>query len=59
MPHTGSNPVGSIITGTYDILADLDPATTLILKKIGQMGLKIMNGEGNKIIITLAEFTLF
>jgi hypothetical protein len=37
----------------------MDPATTLILKGVGQMGLKIMNGEGNKIIITPAEFTLF
>jgi hypothetical protein len=49
----------SIITGTFDILADLDPATKLILKEIGKMGLKIMNGEGNEIIITPAEFTLF
>jgi hypothetical protein len=49
----------SIITGTYDIPADLDPTITLILKEIGQMGLQIMNGEGNEIIITPAEFTLF
>ena len=49
----------SIITGTYDIPADLDPATALILTEIGQMGLKITNGEGNEIIITPAEFTLF
>ena len=49
----------SIITGTYDIPANLDPATTLTLKEIGQMGLKIMNGEGNEIIITPAEFILF
>ncbi len=49
----------SIITGTYDIPADLDPTTPPILKEIGHMGLKIMNGEGNKIIITPAEFTLF
>ncbi len=27
----------SIITGTFDIPADLDPATTLILKEIGKM----------------------
>lgn len=46
----------SIITGTFDIPADLDPATTLILKEIGKMGLKIMNGEGNEIIITPAEY---
>jgi hypothetical protein len=49
----------SIITGTFDILADLDPAATLILKEIGKMGLKIMNGEGNEIIITPEEFTHF
>jgi len=49
----------SIITGSFDIPADLDPATTLILKEIRKMGLKIMNGVGNKIIITPAEFTLF
>ncbi len=49
----------SVITGTYDIPVDLYPATTLILKEIGQMGLKIMNGEGNEIIITPAEFILF
>jgi hypothetical protein len=49
----------SIITGTFDIPSDLDPATTLILKEIGKMGLKIMNREGKEIIITPAEFTLF
>jgi hypothetical protein len=50
--------VRSIIKGTYDIPADLDTATTLFFKEIGQMGLKIMNREGNKIISTPAEFTL-
>ncbi len=35
-----------IITGTYDIPTNLDPATTLILKEVGKMGLKIMNREG-------------
>jgi hypothetical protein len=49
----------SIVTGTYNIPANLDPATTLILKEIGQMSLKIMNKEGNEITITAAEFTLF
>jgi hypothetical protein len=47
----------SIITGTFDILADLDSATTLILKEIGKMGLKIMNREGKEIIIYPEEFT--
>ncbi len=34
----------SIITGTFNILAELDPATTLILKEIRKMGFKILNG---------------
>ena len=49
----------SIITGTFDIPVDLDPETTLIPKEIGKMGLKIKNREGNKIIITLKEFSHF
>ena len=48
-----------IITGTYNIPADLDSATTLILKEIGKMGLRIMNGEGKEIIITPEEFIQF
>ncbi len=48
-----------IITGTYNISADLDSATTLILKEIGKMGLMIMNGEGKEIIITPEEFIQF
>jgi len=58
--YLGDNKLArSIITDTFNIPADLDPATTLILKEIGKMELKIMNGEGNEIIITPAEFTLF
>jgi hypothetical protein len=49
----------SIITGTFDIPADLDPATTLILKEIGKMSLKIMKGEVKEIIIIPEEFTHF
>jgi hypothetical protein len=48
-----------IITGTYDIPADLDSATTLIVKEIGKMGLRIMNREGKEIIITPEEFIQF
>ncbi len=48
----------SIITGTYVILTNLDAATTLILKEIGKMGLKILNGEGNEIIITPEELNI-
>ncbi len=33
----------SIITGTYDIPSDMDPATKLILEKIGKLGIKIVN----------------
>jgi hypothetical protein len=49
----------SIITGTYDIPTNLDAATTLILKEIGKIGLKIMNREGKEIIITPEEFIQF
>jgi hypothetical protein len=48
-----------IITGTYNIPTNLDAATTLILKEIGKMGLKIMNREGKEIIVTPEEFIQF
>ena len=34
-----------IITGTYDIPNEMNSATKLILEEIGQMGVKIVNGE--------------
>jgi hypothetical protein len=49
----------SIILGTYDIPSNLDPATKLILEKIGKLGIQIVNGEGNKIIITPGDFKCF
>jgi hypothetical protein len=49
----------SIITGTYDIPTNLDEATILILKEIGKMGLKILNGEDKEITITPEEFIQF
>jgi hypothetical protein len=49
----------SIITGTYVILAKMDPATKLILEEIGKLGMKLVNGEGNKIIITPEDFKCF
>jgi hypothetical protein len=49
----------SIIMGTYDIPSDMDPTTKLILGEIGKLGVKIVNGEGNKIIITPEEFKHF
>jgi hypothetical protein len=49
----------SIITGTYNISSYMDPATKLILKKIGRLGMKIVNGEGSKIVITPADFKIF
>jgi hypothetical protein len=49
----------SIILGTYDIPSDLDPATKLILEEIGKLGMKIVNGEGNKIVITPDNFKHF
>jgi hypothetical protein len=44
--------VRSIIAGTYHIPSDIDPATKMILKEIGWLGIKIVNGKGSKIVIT-------
>ncbi len=48
-----------IILGTYDIPSDMDPATKLILEEISKLGVKIVNGEGNEIIITPDNFKQF
>ena len=37
----------------------MDPATKLILEEIGKLGMKIVNGEGSKIIITPEDFKQF
>jgi hypothetical protein len=42
----------SIIMGTYGIPSNMDPATELILEEISKLGIKIVNGDGNEIIIT-------
>ncbi len=44
----------SIIMGTYVIPSDM-----VILEEIGKLGVKIVNGKGNKIIITPDEFEHF
>jgi hypothetical protein len=49
----------SIIMGTYKIPYDMDPATRLILEEIGKLGIKLVNGEGNEIIITPEDFKHF
>jgi hypothetical protein len=49
----------SIIMGTYDIPFDMDPATKLILEEIGKLGVKIVNGKGNEIIVTPEELKCF
>jgi hypothetical protein len=49
----------AIITGTYNIPTDLDPATAMILLEIGKLGMKIVNGKNNKIIITPEDFKHF
>ncbi len=49
----------AVITGTYEIPTDLDPATAMILKEIGKLGMKIVNGDNNKIIITPEDFKRF
>ncbi len=50
---------GSIIMGTLEKPSDMDPATKLILKNIGKLGIKIVNEEGNEIVITPEEFQSF
>ncbi len=45
-----------ILLGTYDIPFDMDPATKFILEEIGKLGAKIVNGEGNKILIMHEDF---
>jgi hypothetical protein len=49
----------AIITGTYDIPTDMEPTTAMILKEIGTLGMKIVNGNANKIIITPEDFRHF
>jgi hypothetical protein len=49
----------SIIMGTYEFPSDLDPATRLVLEEINKLGVKILNGEGSKIVITPDDFKLF
>jgi hypothetical protein len=48
-----------IITGTYDIPTDMDPATKLILEEIEKLGMKIVNEDKNKIIRTPEDFKRF
>jgi hypothetical protein len=49
----------AIITGTYEMPPDMDPATTLILEEIGRLGVKLVNKEGTEIIITPEDFKIF
>ena len=48
-----------IITGTFEIPDDIDPATTKILEEIGRIGMKIVNEEGSEIEISPEEFKQF
>jgi hypothetical protein len=49
----------SIIMGTYEFPSDLDPSTKLVLEEIDKLGVKILNGEGSKIVITPDNFKPF
>ncbi len=49
----------AIITGTYNIPTNLDPATAMILQEIGKLGMKFVSGDNNKIIITPEDFKRF
>ncbi len=45
--------------GTYEIPLDMNPGTTLILEEIGRLGIKLVNKEGTKIIISPEDFKIF
>ncbi len=49
----------AIITKTYNIPSDMDPATKPILEEIGNLGVKLINGEGMEIVITPEDFKQF
>jgi hypothetical protein len=49
----------AIITGMYKIPLDMNPATKLILKEIGKLGVKLVNEEGTELIITPEDFQCF
>jgi hypothetical protein len=49
----------AITTGTYEIPIELDPATAMILKEVGKLGIKIVNSDSNEIIIMPEAFKLF
>jgi hypothetical protein len=49
----------SIIMGTYNIPSNMYPGTKLILEEIGKLGTKIVNGEGNEIVIMPGDFKHF
>ncbi len=49
----------AIITKTFDIPSDMDPATKSILEEIGNLGVKLINKESTKIEITPADFKQF
>ncbi len=49
----------TIITGTYEIPTDLDPATKLILEEISKLGVLLVNAGSTEIIITPKEVKTF
>ncbi len=49
----------AIITKTYNIPSDMDPATKLILEEIGNLGIKRINEEGTEIVIIPEDFKQF
>jgi hypothetical protein len=51
--------IKAIITGTYNIPTSLDPSTALILQEIRKLGMMIVNGNNNEIIMTPEHFKHF
>ena len=48
-----------IILQKYEIPDTLDEATTLILREIGKMGMKIVTGDGRQLTVTPSDFKKF
>ena len=48
-----------IILGRYEIPDEMDEATALILREIGKMGMKIVDGGGRQIVVTPSDFKKF
>ena len=45
-----------ILDGTYDIPDEVDDATVVLLEEIARLGLQLVNGKGEKFVVTPEDF---